>query len=106
MGKAVVASPQALAGLRARPGVQALAASTPHEWAEAVSRLLEDGALRRQLGAAGRRYVEEHHRWEACLEPFAPLLGLPAGEGPTGDPPPRAASAAPRVLAPPRGDPA
>jgi polysaccharide biosynthesis protein PslH len=104
MGKAVVASPQALAGLRAEPGVHALAASTPHEWAEAVSRLLEDEALRRGLGSAGRRYVEEHHRWETCLGPFAPLLGLPAGEGIVGDSPSRAGSAVPRALVPARGD--
>jgi sugar transferase (PEP-CTERM/EpsH1 system associated) len=77
MGKAVVASPQALEGLRAEPGVHVLAASTPQEWAEAVARLLGDEPLRRQLGAAGRRYVEGHHRWEVCLEPFAEVLGLP-----------------------------
>jgi sugar transferase (PEP-CTERM/EpsH1 system associated) len=77
MGKAVVASPQALVGLRAQPGVHALAASTPREWADAVSRLLENESLRQQLGSAGRRYVEDHHRWDTCLEPFATLLGLP-----------------------------
>jgi glycosyltransferase involved in cell wall biosynthesis len=77
MGKAVVASPQALAGLRAEPGVHALAASTPSEWIDAVSRLLNDEPLRRQLGSAGRRYVETHHRWETCLEPLGTLLGLP-----------------------------
>jgi sugar transferase (PEP-CTERM/EpsH1 system associated) len=78
MRKAVVASPQALAGLRERLDLPALTATTPAEWAEHIGRLLGDEPLRRQLGAAGRRYVEAHHSWERCLEPLSELLGLPA----------------------------
>jgi sugar transferase (PEP-CTERM/EpsH1 system associated) len=77
MRKAVVASPQALAGLRERLDLPALTASAPAEWAEHVGRLLTDEPLRRQLGAAGRRYVESHHSWDRCLEPLSDLLGLP-----------------------------
>ncbi len=76
MGKAVVASPQALTGLEVEPGVHAMAASSPGEWVESVARLLEDDALRRELGSAGRRFVEEHHGWATCLKPFESLLGL------------------------------
>jgi sugar transferase (PEP-CTERM/EpsH1 system associated) len=76
LGKAVVASPQSLEGLGAEPGVHLLAASSPAQWVEAVTRLLDDEPLRRRLGAAGRHYVEEHHHWDRCLEPFAALLGL------------------------------
>jgi glycosyltransferase involved in cell wall biosynthesis len=83
MGKAVVSSPQAMVGLRVEPGVHALAASTPREWAGAVLRLLSDESLRRRFGAAGRGYVEEHHRWENCLDPFGTLLGLPPVPAPT-----------------------
>jgi sugar transferase (PEP-CTERM/EpsH1 system associated) len=86
MGKAVVATPEALTGLRAAPGTHALAASTPRGWAESVSHLMGDEASRRSLGAAGRRYVEEHHRWEDCLGPMAGLLGL---RQPERRPPPR-----------------
>jgi sugar transferase (PEP-CTERM/EpsH1 system associated) len=78
MRKPVVASPQALVGLRERLDLPALTAATPAEWAEYVGRLLGDEPLRRQLGAAGRRYVEAHHSWERCLEPLSDLLGLPA----------------------------
>jgi len=78
MGKAVVSSPQALVGLRVEPGVHVLVASTPGEWADLVSRLLNDRDLRRRLGTAGRRYVEEHHCWQDCLEPFGAILGLPS----------------------------
>ncbi len=84
-GKAVVASPQALTGLRAEPGVHALTATTPAEWADAVGNLLQDAEARRRLGAAGRRYVEEHHSWDACLGPFEGLLGLGAARDPGGD---------------------
>jgi polysaccharide biosynthesis protein PslH len=76
MGKAVVASPQALAGVRTEPGVHLLSAGSPAEWAEAVGRLLDDVDLRRRLGSAGRAFVEEHHRWERCLDPLGRLLGL------------------------------
>jgi sugar transferase (PEP-CTERM/EpsH1 system associated) len=76
MGKATVASPMTLAGLRggATPGVQM--ASTADEWATAVLRLLADAPSRRALGAAGHRYVAEHHCWDRCLEPFLDLLQL------------------------------
>lgn len=76
MGKAVVASPQALAGLRAEPGVHLLTASSPQEWLQAISRLFAAPALRQQLGAAGRRYVEDRHSWDRCLEPFRSFLNL------------------------------
>jgi sugar transferase (PEP-CTERM/EpsH1 system associated) len=76
MGKAVVASPEALEGLGVEPGIHALAAAGPMAWVEAVVGLLEDLPLRQRLGAAGRRFVEEHHRWGRCLSPFAGLLGL------------------------------
>jgi sugar transferase (PEP-CTERM/EpsH1 system associated) len=84
MAKAVVASGQALAGLSARPGAELLQASAPEEWAAAVLGLFAEPALRRALGSAGRRYVEEHHRWEVCLEEFARLL-LPDARRRTSD---------------------
>ena len=78
MGKATVASPQSLAGLRACGSVPAITVSTSSEWVELVTRLLDDPAERRRLGREGRRYVEEFHRWDRSLEPLGPILGLPA----------------------------
>jgi glycosyltransferase involved in cell wall biosynthesis len=83
MGKAVVASKPALAALHVEPGVHALAASSAAEWVEAVVRLLNDPSAQRQLGAAGRRNVEEHHHWDRCLVPFGDLLGLATDACPT-----------------------
>jgi sugar transferase (PEP-CTERM/EpsH1 system associated) len=76
MGKPVVASPQVVSGLKSRHDIPIRLASSPAEWMEWVGRLLESEPLRRQLGAAGRHYVERHHEWERCLEPLGRLLGL------------------------------
>jgi polysaccharide biosynthesis protein PslH len=86
MGKAVVASPAALAALQTQPNVHLLAASSPQEWVQAVLELLDNKALCGKLGAAARMYVEEHHDWDRCLEPLADVVGLtgaatlPSGE--------------------------
>jgi glycosyltransferase involved in cell wall biosynthesis len=70
MARPVVAAPPALAALGTVPGEHLLRAGTPEEWVGACGSLLTDPARGHTLGAAGRRYVEAHHRWETCLEPF------------------------------------
>ena len=70
MGKPVVAAPAALAALRTEPGTHLLCATTPAEWAAAIGSLFADPARREELGRAGRRFVEEHHHWDRCLEPL------------------------------------
>ncbi len=76
MGKAVVASPQALTGLRYQDDAPPLCARSAREWIEVVGRLLDQPEERRRLGGEGRRYVETHHDWDVCLRPFVALLGL------------------------------
>jgi glycosyltransferase involved in cell wall biosynthesis len=76
MGKATIGSAQALEGLKIQVGVDVLAAATPQEWQQTILCLLDDGSRRRQLGLAGRRYVETHHQWDRCLQPLELLLGL------------------------------
>jgi glycosyltransferase involved in cell wall biosynthesis len=52
------------------------------EFAEAMDRLGRDEALRRALGAAGRRYVEAEYRWDVVLERYRSLIeaaASPAG---------------------------
>jgi sugar transferase (PEP-CTERM/EpsH1 system associated) len=70
LGRPVVAAPPALAALGTVPGRHLLRAATPDEWVEACCGLLADHGRGNELGAAGRRYVETHHHWESCLEPF------------------------------------
>jgi sugar transferase (PEP-CTERM/EpsH1 system associated) len=81
MEKAAIVSPQGLAGLKAEPGTHVLSASTPREWVNATLRLFEDENLRQQLGAAGRRYVQEKHDWDRCLMPLEGLLCLATSQG-------------------------
>ena len=76
MARATIVSPQTLVGLNACPGVHLLQASSSEEWLQTILALFDDPALRRSLGEAGRRYVEEHHSWESCLKPLGSLLGL------------------------------
>jgi sugar transferase (PEP-CTERM/EpsH1 system associated) len=75
-GRATVASPGALAGVPAVPGEHLLAASSPDDWVDSLERLVREPDLRRELGTAGRRYVEARHRWEQCLHPLGSILGL------------------------------
>ena len=58
-----VASPQAVSALAVRPGADVLVADDPRSFAQAILRLLQAPALGRQLGAAGREYVTQHHHW-------------------------------------------
>jgi len=81
MAKPTVASPQALRGLKAQPGVHLLEAASPREWVETILRLFADPDLRQRLGLAGRRFVEEHHHWESCLAPFGSFLTVRAEAG-------------------------
>ncbi len=74
MSKALVASPPTIAGLKAQPGIHLLKANEPEEWQETILRLLHESTWRKQLGEAGRRFVEKHHHWDRCLEPLGRLL--------------------------------
>ena len=57
----VVATTAACATLRAVPGEHLLVADDPDTLAHYVLGLLDDAALARRLGEAGRRYVVAHH---------------------------------------------
>ena len=77
MGKAVVASPQSLEGLDLEPGIHVRQAAAPEEWVESITELLGNAELRRTLGEAARRRVEQRYRWEVQWESLEKLLGLP-----------------------------
>ena len=61
----VVSTPQAVSALEVVPGRDVLVAREPETFAETVLDLLESPQRQREVGAAGRRYVETHHPWAA-----------------------------------------
>jgi len=56
-GKAVVATPRAVAGLGLRDGEEVAVADTPATFAAAVTRLLHDAGARAAMGARARRWA-------------------------------------------------
>ncbi len=63
MATPVISTPQAVSALQIQAGQEALVAETPADMAQAVVRLLSNQPLARQVGQAGRRYVETEHDW-------------------------------------------
>jgi glycosyltransferase involved in cell wall biosynthesis len=61
----VVVSPLAVAALAAQAGQDILVAKDSEDFAQGVLNLLSNPAYRRQVGEAGRRYVETYHQWDA-----------------------------------------
>lgn len=59
----VVTSSSACAALDAVPGADVVAADDDGDFADGVVRMLDDRGYRDAVGAAGRRYVEQHHHW-------------------------------------------
>jgi len=75
-GRAVVSTQLGAEGLPARHRENLLLADSPAEIVEAVLVLLGDEALRRRLGEAGRRLVEEQFCWPAAWRGLEPWLGV------------------------------
>jgi sugar transferase (PEP-CTERM/EpsH1 system associated) len=75
-GKAVIASKEVLETFAEPRSLPMIVAHSTTEWIEHVGRLLDDAHERSELGDAGRRFVEHHHRWSTCLSPFCEFLKL------------------------------
>lgn len=73
-GLPVVANPVGVQADLVRDGVTGYQATTPDEWVAAVKKLAADAALRRTLGANGRRQVEERYSVAAGGRLWADLL--------------------------------
>ena len=82
LAKPTVAAPAAIRALQAVPGEHLLSPTTEEEWISTVCELLTDTERRRELGLAGRRFVEEHHRWDRCLRPLIDAMVPAAREVP------------------------
>jgi sugar transferase (PEP-CTERM/EpsH1 system associated) len=63
-GTPVVATSLAVSALNIQPGKDLLVADQPTEFASHIFNLLENPQHQRSLGMAGRRYVDDNHRWE------------------------------------------
>jgi glycosyltransferase involved in cell wall biosynthesis len=72
MGKAVVSTSVGCEGLAAEDGRNILVRDDPEGFAQAVGLVLQDGALRRRLGAEGRRTVEQSYDWGRIGESVLP----------------------------------
>ncbi len=73
-GLPVVANPVGMNREMVIDGETGLLVSTADEWTEAVSRLASDPALRRRMGAAGRRLVAEQYSVDRWAPEFAALI--------------------------------
>jgi glycosyltransferase involved in cell wall biosynthesis len=73
-GLPVVASPVGVNADIVEHGVNGFLAETDAEWQTALENLLGDPALRQQMGAAGRRKVEEHFSLQVWGPRVAQLL--------------------------------
>jgi polysaccharide biosynthesis protein PslH len=74
MGKAIVATPIALAGLKAEPGTNIVVGKDARQFATAVVRLLQDRSKRESLGDRGRKTVLDLHNWKDRAESFETLM--------------------------------
>lgn len=73
-GKAIVATPEAAAGLRVVHQEQLLLAESATEFAAAVIEAIRSEQLREQLGEQARQFVELEHDWKPLLQKLADLL--------------------------------
>lgn len=79
MGRAVVSTPQAAAGLAAAAGEELLVASGATALADAVVSLLNDPDLRARIGRRARAFVERNHDWPITLRRFVEIVDRLAG---------------------------
>jgi polysaccharide biosynthesis protein PslH len=72
-GKAIVATPEAVAGLRVCDGRELLLARTAEDFADATLRVIRQESLRRELSWKSMRFVEAEHDWEPLVRRVAEL---------------------------------
>jgi glycosyltransferase involved in cell wall biosynthesis len=66
MGKAIVCTPHACGGLRLDADPPMLLARRPAQWATHLLSIWNNPAVGRELGAKARRWVLDHHSWQAA----------------------------------------
>jgi len=73
-GKAVIASSNAVAGLRVFDGEQLQIADTPESFADAALEVIRDAGLREGLEMRARHLVETEHDWKPLLQKLVELV--------------------------------
>jgi sugar transferase (PEP-CTERM/EpsH1 system associated) len=73
-GKAVIASPEAVAGLRVVNGEHLMVADSPRRFANAALEVIRDASLRESLEAHARHFVEAEHDWNTLLQRLVELV--------------------------------
>ena len=74
MGKAVIASPEALAGIKLQLDLNAVVANTPSEWCKMLTDLWDSSEKRDKLGSEARKFVQSNHVWSVTLQKWERLL--------------------------------
>ncbi len=77
MGKAMIASRAALAGLDLKIDQEVLEANTPDEWCNHIVSLLQNAAWRRNLGENARRAAVDRYLWKDRLEDLLEVVHEP-----------------------------
>jgi sugar transferase (PEP-CTERM/EpsH1 system associated) len=73
-GKAVIASPEAVAGLRVVDGEHLIIADSPRRFADAALEVIRDAYLRESLETQARSFVEAEHDWNPLLQKLVNLV--------------------------------
>jgi sugar transferase (PEP-CTERM/EpsH1 system associated) len=73
-GKAVVASPEAVAGLRVVNGEHLMIADSPRRFADAALEIIRNASLRESLETQARQFVEAEHDWKTLLKKMVELV--------------------------------
>jgi len=74
LGRPVIATPQAMEGIAARPGRDVLVAGDPAAFASAVIDLLGDTARRQNLGRNARLCMEKKYSWRQNLRQLNTII--------------------------------
>jgi glycosyltransferase involved in cell wall biosynthesis len=73
-GKVVIASQEAVAGLRVVDGEQLMIADTPEKFADAALEVIRNSSLRESLETRARYLVEIEHAWKPLLQKLVDLV--------------------------------
>ncbi|HKQ90705.1 MAG TPA: TIGR03087 family PEP-CTERM/XrtA system glycosyltransferase [Blastocatellia bacterium] len=73
-GKAVISSPEAVAGLRVVNGEHLVIADSPRRFADAALEVIRDAGLRENLETQARHFVEAEHDWKTLLHRLVELV--------------------------------